>query len=58
MMTQDLGHVNIRAPKGRALTFVKVAQGRVGHVYIGDNNGQEDEHIPVGAGQADLVGGG
>jgi len=57
MMTLDLGHANIRAPKDQALNFVKVAQGRIGHVHIGDNNGQEDEHLPVGAGKANLVAG-
>jgi sugar phosphate isomerase/epimerase len=55
MMTLDLGHANIRAPKGQTAAFVKVAHGRIGHVHIGDNNGQEDEHLPVGAGQVDVT---
>lgn len=57
MMTLDLGHANIRAPKNQAAAFVKTANGRIGHVHIGDNNGQEDEHLPVGAGRADLAAG-
>ncbi len=57
MMTLDLAHANIRAPKGQVTAFVKVAHGRIGHVHIGDNNGQEDEHLPVGAGRVDVAGG-
>jgi sugar phosphate isomerase/epimerase len=57
MMTLDLAHANIRAPKGQTAAFVKVAYGRIGHVHIGDNNGQEDEHLPVGAGRVDVAGG-
>jgi sugar phosphate isomerase/epimerase len=57
MMTLDLGHANIRAPKGQTAAFVKVAHGRIGHVHIGDNNGQEDEHLPVGDGRVDVAGG-
>lgn len=57
MMTLDLGHANIRAPKNQAAAFVKAAGGRIGHVHAGDNNGQEDEHLPIGAGRADLTGG-
>jgi len=57
MITLDMGHANIRAPKGQTAAFVEVAQGRIGHVHIGDNNGQEDEHLPVGTGRVDIVGG-
>jgi len=57
MMTLDLGHANIRAPKNQAAAFVKIAHGRIGHVHIGDNSGQEDEHLPVGAGSVDVAGG-
>ncbi len=57
MMTLDLGHANIRAPKDRTAAFVRAAHGRIGHVHVGDNNGQEDEHLPVGAGRVDVAGG-
>ncbi len=57
MITLDLGHANIRAPKGRGAAFVQAARGRIGHVHVGDNNGQEDEHLPVGAGRVDVSGG-
>lgn len=57
MMTLDLGHANIRAPKGQTAAFVKVAHGRIGHVHIGDNNGLEDDHLPVGTGRVDVAGG-
>jgi sugar phosphate isomerase/epimerase len=55
MMTLDLGHANIRAPKGRGADFVRAAHGRIGHVHVGDNNGREDEHLPVGAGRVDVA---
>jgi len=57
MMTLDLGHASIRAPKDRIAAFVKVAGGRIGHVHVCDNSGKEDEHLPVGAGRIDLAGG-
>jgi sugar phosphate isomerase/epimerase len=57
MMTLDLGHANIRAPKDQVAAFIKVAEGRIGHVHVCDNSGKEDEHLPVGAGRVDLVGG-
>ncbi|MBI5605515.1 MAG: sugar phosphate isomerase/epimerase [Deltaproteobacteria bacterium] len=57
MMTLDLAHANIRSPKGQAAAFVKMAQGRIGHVHIGDNNGQEDEHLPLGAGRVEVSAG-
>jgi sugar phosphate isomerase/epimerase len=57
MMTLDLGHAAIRATGGRAAAFVEAAAGRIGHVHVGDNNGQEDEHLPVGAGRVDVAGG-
>jgi sugar phosphate isomerase/epimerase len=57
MMTLDLGHANIRTPKGQTAAFVEVARGRIGHVHVGDNNGQEDDHLPVGTGRVDVAGG-
>jgi len=57
MMTLDLAHANIRAPKGQAEAFVEIARGRIGHVHVGDNNGQKDDHLPVGAGRVDVAGG-
>jgi len=57
MMTLDLGHANIRPPKGGPAAFVEIARGRIGHVHVGDNNGREDEHLPLGAGRLDLAGG-
>jgi sugar phosphate isomerase/epimerase len=57
MMTLDLGHAYIRAPYNQVAGFLKIAHGRIGHVHIGDNSGQEDEHLPVGTGTADVAGG-
>jgi len=55
MMTLDLGHANIRAPRDRVRAFVAAARGRIGHLHIGDNNGREDEHLPLGAGRLDAT---
>lgn len=57
MITLDLGHANIKAPKNQVEAFVKVARGRIGHVHVCDNNGQADDHLPVGAGRVDIAGG-
>jgi sugar phosphate isomerase/epimerase len=57
MMTLDLAHANIRSPKHQVAEFVKMAQGRIGHVHLGDNNGREDEHLPLGAGRVDVSAG-
>jgi len=57
MITLDLAHANIRAPKGQIEAFVKIAHGRIGHVHVGDNNGQRDDHMPIGAGRVDIAGG-
>lgn len=57
MMTLDLAHANVRAPKGQMQAFVEMARGRIGHVHLGDNSGQEDQHLPIGAGRADIAGG-
>lgn len=57
MMTLDLGHANIKAPADRARRFVEMAGGRIRHVHAGDNSGRDDEHLPVGAGRADMAGG-
>jgi sugar phosphate isomerase/epimerase len=57
MMTLDLAHADIRAPRGQIAAFVGVAHGRIGHVHISDHNGKEDEHLPVGEGCVDVAGG-
>lgn len=56
MMTLDLGHANVRAAKGQIQSFISVARGRIGHVHVADNNGRDDEHLPIGVGRVDLVG--
>ncbi len=56
MMTLDLGHANVRAPRGQVTAFIKAAQGRIAHLHIGDNNGREDEHLPLGTGRLDVAG--
>ncbi|MFH1092299.1 MAG: sugar phosphate isomerase/epimerase family protein [Pseudomonadota bacterium] len=57
MMTLDLAHANIKAPRERMKEMIQAGGARIRHVHLADNNGQEDDHLPVGAGRADLAGG-
>ncbi|MCX7816933.1 MAG: sugar phosphate isomerase/epimerase [Syntrophales bacterium] len=57
MVTLDLGHASLRAPKEQIQSFVSAVMGRIGHVHVADNNGRDDEHLPIGVGRVDLVGG-
>ncbi len=54
-MTLDLGHAHIGArEEDRALRFIERHGSRIGHVHASDNRGREDEHLPVGVGNADF----
>ena len=56
MMTVDLGHAHIGAPPGGVVRMVEAGGERIRHVHVSDNNGGDD-HLPVGAGRVDLIGG-
>jgi sugar phosphate isomerase/epimerase len=56
MMTLDIGHAAIRAPRNRLFDMIDRCAGRIAHVHVSDNNGQEDDHLPVGAGRVDVAG--
>jgi sugar phosphate isomerase/epimerase len=47
----DTGHANIGDKGGhRLLDFIHRYGPRLGHLHVSDNNGQWDEHLPVGHG--------
>ncbi len=47
----DTGHANIGDRGGhRLLDFIHRFGPRLGHLHVSDNNGQWDEHLPVGHG--------
>ncbi|MFZ5866720.1 MAG: sugar phosphate isomerase/epimerase family protein [Thermodesulfobacteriota bacterium] len=54
-LTLDTGHANIGG-KGskRALDFVRRFPDRIGHIHASDNFGNDDNHLPVGAGTVDF----
>ena len=50
-LTLDTGHAHIEDKEGsRALDFIKMFPDRISHIHASDNFGEEDNHLPVGAG--------
>jgi sugar phosphate isomerase/epimerase len=50
-LTLDTGHAHIGDKDGRrALNFIKRFPDRISHIHASDNLGEEDNHLPVGAG--------
>lgn len=50
----DVGHANMRSPRGKAiLSFIENFRERIAHVHAHDNLGEEDDHLPIGAGNID-----
>ena len=49
----DIGHANIT---GDPAIFAKKIEGNIKYVHIHDNNGKEDEHLPLGDGNIDFEG--
>ena len=50
-LTLDIGHAHIGDKEGRrALDFIKMFPDRISHIHASDNFGEEDNHLPVGAG--------
>ena len=57
MMTLDLAHANIKAPPNRVKAMLDAGGDRIQHVHVSDNNGADDDHLPVGVGRAGLANG-
>lgn len=50
-LTLDTGHAHIGDLEGkRAVKFIKRFPDRIGHIHASDNLGEEDNHLPIGAG--------
>ncbi len=47
----DVGHANMNAKDGEAIfDFIDSFSGRLAHVHAHDNDGSDDQHLPIGAG--------
>jgi len=52
-LTFDVGHANT---VGKIVDFTKLFDKFIVNVHLSDNNGREDEHLPIGKGSIDFVG--
>jgi len=52
-LTFDIGHANTI---GKIEDFTKLLDKFIVNVHLHDNNGREDEHLPIGKGSIDFVG--
>ncbi len=52
-ITLDIGHANIFS-KIPVWEWIEAYGNRLTHVHLHDNNGEEDEHLPLGQGSIDL----
>ena len=55
-MTLDTGHANIDGGSDRIFEFIRRHGSRIGHVHASDNQGQRDDHLPIGEGNIDFQG--
>jgi sugar phosphate isomerase/epimerase len=56
-MTLDTGHAHIQDPEGkRAIKFIERFPDKIEHIHVSDNLGEEDNHLPVGAGTVNFHG--
>jgi sugar phosphate isomerase/epimerase len=47
----DVGHANMGSPQGKAIfSFIEAFRDRIAHVHAHDNLGEDDDHLPIGAG--------
>jgi sugar phosphate isomerase/epimerase len=54
-LTLDTGHAHIDDRGGkRAVDFIESFPERIAHIHASDNFGEEDSHLPVGAGTVDF----
>jgi len=52
-LTFDIGHANTI---GKIENFTKLLHKFIANVHLHDNNGREDEHLPIGKGSIDFIG--
>ena len=52
-MTLDVGHANTARGEGLE-AYLKAFAPRIRHVHLHDNMGQNDDHLPLGAGKMDI----
>lgn len=45
----DVGHANIDVPKNQTREYLFSLADRLAHVHLSDNDGQADQHLPLGA---------
>lgn len=45
----DIGHGNIKTAKSMTRDYLFALADRLAHVHISDNDGQGDDHLPIGA---------
>jgi sugar phosphate isomerase/epimerase len=50
----DIGHANITQGDG-GIALLRRFGSRLLHVHVSDNNGREDQHLPLGCGKLDLL---
>lgn len=48
-LTFDVGHGNIRTAKSMTRDYMFALSDRLAHVHMSDNNGEHDDHLPIGA---------
>ena len=49
----DVGHANLCPECGRLEDFFEVLADRIIHLHLSDNKGNDDDHLPLGAGVID-----
>lgn len=48
----DIGHANLSKPRGeRIFELIRLFGDRLAHVHASDNDGKDDQHLPIGAGK-------
>ena len=46
----DIGHANLRVGKNQTSRYLKILNKKLEHVHISDNDGSDDQHLPIGTG--------
>lgn len=50
----DIGHANLRVPHNTSEAICRRYGNRLRHLHLHDNNGESDQHLPLGAGSIDI----